>query len=84
MRKRSLPALLLAAPLAAALISTGGIAPPVARAADAPAPVNVGLVYSKTGFLGGYGAEYADGGDLKRRNDWSSGEGGGYLHEAGG
>jgi len=33
----------------------------VARAADAPAPVNVGLVYSKTGFLGGYGAEYADG-----------------------
>ena len=61
MRKRSLPALLLAAPLAAALISTGGIAPPVARAADAPAPVNVGLVYSKTGFLGGYGAEYADG-----------------------
>jgi branched-chain amino acid transport system substrate-binding protein len=61
MRKRSLPALLLAAPLAAALISTGGIAPPVARAADAPAPVNVGLVYSKTGLLGGYGAEYADG-----------------------
>jgi branched-chain amino acid transport system substrate-binding protein len=61
MRKRSLPALLLAAPLAAALISTGGIAPPVARAADAAAPVNVGLVYSKTGLLGGYGAEYADG-----------------------
>jgi branched-chain amino acid transport system substrate-binding protein len=61
MRKRSLSALLLAAPLAAALISTGGIAPPVARAADAPAPVNVGLVYSKTGLLGGYGAEYADG-----------------------
>jgi branched-chain amino acid transport system substrate-binding protein len=61
MRKRSLPALLLAAPLAAALISTGGIAPPVARAADAAAPINVGLVYSKTGLLGGYGAEYADG-----------------------
>jgi branched-chain amino acid transport system substrate-binding protein len=55
------PAWVLAAPLAAALLSTGGITPPVARAADAPAPVSVGLIYSKTGLLGGYGAEYAEG-----------------------
>jgi len=31
-----------------------------AAAAD-KAPVNVGLIYSKTGLLGGYGSEYADG-----------------------
>lgn len=61
MRKRSGPAWLVAAPLAAALISTGGIVPPVARAADAKAPVNVGLIYSKTGLLGGYGAQYEEG-----------------------
>jgi branched-chain amino acid transport system substrate-binding protein len=35
--------------------------PPAVGAADAKAPVNVGLIYSKTGLLGGYGAEYADG-----------------------
>jgi branched-chain amino acid transport system substrate-binding protein len=35
--------------------------PPVARAADAKAPVNVGLIYSKTGLLGGYGAQYEEG-----------------------
>jgi len=52
---------LVAAPLAAAMISTGGFVPPVARAADAKAPVNVGLIYSKTGLLGGYGAQYAEG-----------------------
>jgi branched-chain amino acid transport system substrate-binding protein len=60
MKHRSVPAWLVAAPLAAALVSTGGLVPPVARA-DAPAAVNVGLIYSKTGLLGGYGAEYADG-----------------------
>ena len=60
MRRRSIRTWLVAAPLAVALISTGGIAPPVAGAAD-PSPVNVGLIYSKTGLLGGYGAEYADG-----------------------
>jgi branched-chain amino acid transport system substrate-binding protein len=61
MRKRSALARLLAAPLAVAIASAGGIAPPAAGAADAKAPVNVGLIYSKTGLLGGYGAEYIDG-----------------------
>jgi branched-chain amino acid transport system substrate-binding protein len=61
MKRRSGPARLIAAPLAAALISTGGIVPPVARAADAKAPVNVGLIFSKTGLLGGYGAQYEEG-----------------------
>jgi branched-chain amino acid transport system substrate-binding protein len=60
MRHRSVRAWLVAAPLAVALGSTGGVAPPVARAADA-SPVNVGLIYSKTGLLGGYGAEYDEG-----------------------
>jgi branched-chain amino acid transport system substrate-binding protein len=32
-----------------------------ALAADAKAPVNVGLIYSKTGLLAGYGAQYAEG-----------------------
>jgi branched-chain amino acid transport system substrate-binding protein len=57
---RPIAAWLLAAPLAAALISTGGGMPPAVRA-DTPAPVDVGLIYSKTGLLGGYGAEYAEG-----------------------
>jgi len=61
MRKRSVSARVLAAPLAVALATAGGIVPPAVGAADAKAPVNVGLIYSKTGLLGGYGAEYADG-----------------------
>jgi len=32
-----------------------------AQAAGAKSPVNVGLVYSKTGFLASYGAQYAEG-----------------------
>lgn len=39
------------------LISLG----PTSAAAGMKSPVNVGLVYSKTGLLGVYGAEYADG-----------------------
>ena len=61
LRHRSIARWFVTAPLAAALASTGGIAPPFAGAADAPAPVNVGLVYSKTGLLAGYGAQYAEG-----------------------
>jgi branched-chain amino acid transport system substrate-binding protein len=53
--------LLVAVPLAGALISTAGVVAPVAGSADEPAAVNVGLIYSKTGLLGGYGAEYAEG-----------------------
>jgi len=60
MRKRTAPVWLLAVPLAAAMVSTGGVVPPAAGAADA-APINVGLIYSKTGFLGGYGAQYGEG-----------------------
>ncbi|MDQ2858572.1 MAG: substrate-binding domain-containing protein [Candidatus Eremiobacteraeota bacterium] len=52
-------------PLAAALIAALGVtavAPSRAPAADAvKSPVNVGLVYSKTGLLAGYGAQYAEG-----------------------
>ena len=45
----------------AALAVTASVLPPgAARAAD-KAPVNVGLIYSKTGLLGGYGAQYAEG-----------------------
>jgi branched-chain amino acid transport system substrate-binding protein len=61
MRQRTIPAWLIAIPIAGILATTGGFVPPVARAADAPAPVNVGLIYSKTGLLGGYGQQYADG-----------------------
>jgi branched-chain amino acid transport system substrate-binding protein len=60
MRQRYLPAWLIAIPIAGVLATTGGFVPPVARAADT-APVNVGLIYSKTGLLGGYGQQYADG-----------------------
>ena len=60
LQHRSVARWFVTAPLAAVLASTGGIAPPVAGAADAPA-VNVGLVYSKTGLLAGYGAQYAEG-----------------------
>jgi branched-chain amino acid transport system substrate-binding protein len=49
-----------AAALAVALLSLGGVRPAPAAPA-AKAPVNVGLIYSKTGLLGAYGAEYYDG-----------------------
>jgi branched-chain amino acid transport system substrate-binding protein len=45
--------------LIAELVALGGAAP--ARAADAKSPVNVGLIYSKTGLLASYGAQYAEG-----------------------
>jgi branched-chain amino acid transport system substrate-binding protein len=57
-RPTALSALAIAATLA--LAASGG-SPRVARAADAKDPVNVGLIYSKSGLLGGYGAEYAEG-----------------------
>jgi branched-chain amino acid transport system substrate-binding protein len=60
MRQRTVPAWLIAIPIAGVLATTGGFVPPVARAADT-SPVNVGLIYSKTGLLGGYGQQYADG-----------------------
>ena len=44
--------------LAFALLSIGAVAP--APAAD-KAPVNVGIIYSKTGLLGVYGNEYMEG-----------------------
>jgi branched-chain amino acid transport system substrate-binding protein len=43
------------------LASVGGAVLGTASAADTGAPVNVGLIYSKTGLLGGYGQEYMDG-----------------------
>lgn len=45
--------------LVADVSSLGGAVP--AGAATAKAPVNVGLIYSKTGPLASYGAQYADG-----------------------
>jgi branched-chain amino acid transport system substrate-binding protein len=42
------------------LVAFGGVVSNTASA-DSNAPVNVGLIYSKTGLLGGYGLEYADG-----------------------
>ncbi len=60
MKQRSIAAGLSAASLATVLTFSGYAAPEAARAAD-KAPVNVGLIYSKTGLLGGYGAQYAEG-----------------------
>lgn len=50
---------LAAATLVGALLALGAVRP--TPAADAKAPVNVGLIYSKTGLLGAYGTEYAEG-----------------------
>jgi len=58
LRLRDVLATLTASALIAELIAVGGAAP--ARAAD-KAPVNVGLIYSKTGPLASYGAQYAEG-----------------------
>jgi branched-chain amino acid transport system substrate-binding protein len=52
-------AALSASALIAESVAFGGAAP--ARAAAPKAPVNVGLVYSKTGLLASYGAQYAEG-----------------------
>ncbi len=49
-----------AAALALTLLPLAGLRPAPAAPA-AKAPVNVGLIYSKTGLLGAYGAEYYDG-----------------------
>ncbi|HZX67864.1 MAG TPA: substrate-binding domain-containing protein [Candidatus Elarobacter sp.] len=51
--------MLTASALAAQLVALGGVVP--ARAAGPKVPVNVGLIYSKTGLLASYGAQYADG-----------------------
>ncbi len=59
MKLRDVLATLTASALIVELIAVGGAAP--ARAADAKSPVNVGLVYSKTGLLASYGAQYAEG-----------------------
>jgi branched-chain amino acid transport system substrate-binding protein len=59
MKKASIVAALAATAIVSGLTAT--VVPPrAARAADA-APVPVGLVYSKTGPLAAYGAEYAEG-----------------------
>ncbi|MBD5634830.1 MAG: substrate-binding domain-containing protein [Candidatus Eremiobacteraeota bacterium] len=62
MKKPSIAALTAASLAAAIAVATGGaLGNGTAGAADAKAPVNVGLIYSKTGLLAGYGAEYAEG-----------------------
>jgi len=60
MKHRSIATALGATSLATLLVLTASVMPRGAAAAD-KAPVNVGLIYSKTGLLGGYGSEYADG-----------------------
>jgi branched-chain amino acid transport system substrate-binding protein len=52
--------MLTASAMVVELVALGG-AVPVRAAAPAKAPVNVGLIYSKTGLLASYGAQYADG-----------------------
>ncbi|MDB5072372.1 MAG: amino acid transporter substrate-binding protein [Candidatus Eremiobacteraeota bacterium] len=59
MKVRHVLAALAVSALTAQLVTLGGAAP--AAAADAKSPVNVGLVYSKTGLLASYGAQYAEG-----------------------
>jgi branched-chain amino acid transport system substrate-binding protein len=58
LRSRQILARAGAACLAFALLSIGAVAP--APAAD-KSPVNVGIIYSKTGLLGVYGNEYLEG-----------------------
>jgi branched-chain amino acid transport system substrate-binding protein len=60
MKQRSIAAALSAASLVTVLTVSGYAGPAPAAAAD-KAPVNVGLIYSKTGLLGGYGAQYDEG-----------------------
>jgi branched-chain amino acid transport system substrate-binding protein len=59
MKKASIVAAFAATAIVAGLTATG-VPPRAARAAD-PAPVPIGLIYSKTGLLAGYGAQYAEG-----------------------
>jgi branched-chain amino acid transport system substrate-binding protein len=59
MKKASIVAAFAATAIVAGLTVTG-VPPRAARAAD-PAPVPIGLIYSKTGLLAGYGAQYAEG-----------------------
>jgi branched-chain amino acid transport system substrate-binding protein len=59
MKRASIVAAFAATAIVAGLTATG-VPPRVARAADA-APVPIGLIYSKTGLLAGYGAQYAEG-----------------------
>jgi branched-chain amino acid transport system substrate-binding protein len=59
MKQASIVAAFAATAIVAGLTATG-VPPRIARAADA-APVPVGLIYSKTGLLAGYGAQYAEG-----------------------
>jgi branched-chain amino acid transport system substrate-binding protein len=58
LRTRSVLTRVGAACLTFAVLSIGAVAP--SPAAD-KAPVNVGIIYSKTGLLGIYGAEYLEG-----------------------
>jgi branched-chain amino acid transport system substrate-binding protein len=60
MNNRSIATALGATSLTMMLVLAASVLPRGAAAAD-KAPVNVGLIYSKTGLLGGYGGEYADG-----------------------
>ncbi len=59
MRIREVLAALTASALIVELVALGSAVP--AQAAGAKAPVNVGLIYSKTGLLSSYGAQYAEG-----------------------
>ncbi len=59
LRLREVVAALTASALLVELLAVGGGAP--AQAAGAKSPVNVGLIYSKTGLLASYGAQYAEG-----------------------
>jgi branched-chain amino acid transport system substrate-binding protein len=59
MKKASIVAAFAATAIVAGLTAKG-VPPRIARAADA-APVPIGLIYSKTGLLAGYGAQYAEG-----------------------
>jgi branched-chain amino acid transport system substrate-binding protein len=58
LRIREVLAALTATALLAQVALVGALP---AQAAGAKSPVNVGLVYSKTGFLASYGAQYAEG-----------------------
>ncbi|HTW85860.1 MAG TPA: hypothetical protein VMD91_17455, partial [Candidatus Sulfotelmatobacter sp.] len=49
----------IGAALAAALLALGARPPEPAKAAGSD--VTVGVIYSKTGFLGSYGQQYMDG-----------------------
>jgi branched-chain amino acid transport system substrate-binding protein len=58
LRIREALAALTASAMLAEVVLVGALP---AQAAGAKSPINVGLVYSKTGFLASYGAQYAEG-----------------------